>query len=154
MQIIVLNIPPSTSLQELRRFIRRGLFGPLAFWRDDGLISCDIIDIQDTAQGVEESHGLVSLADPDAARRIIQRLDGRRFKGQPVQVREFHNRTPGDQRINQLLADVESPPENRREGLKLKRRIGLQKKKKRPSFFKLYDQRKSAPFTPREDDEG
>jgi hypothetical protein len=153
MQIIVLFIPSATELEEFCRFVRTGLGNPLAFWRRRKILSCDIIDIRDPTQASEESHGLISVADPDDARQIIERLNGSTFKGQQVQVREYHNRTPGDRRINRILDEDQGLHEARRKGLKVRRRIGLKKKPQRPRFFKLYDERKSAPFTPPESQE-
>jgi hypothetical protein len=153
MQIIILFIPPSATLKELRQFVRSGLGSPWAFWLDRKITACDILDIEDPKTKTGESHGLISVAHPEEAQQIISRLNGREFKGKPVEVREFHNRGPGDKRIGQIADGSQVFLNSRRGELKVHRREGSGKKSKRPGFLKLNDTREATPFLrPKDED--
>lgn len=147
MQIIILFIPPHATVEELRQFVRRGLGNPLAFWLKRSIGDCDILDIQDNSLGTRESHGLVSIADADMAERLIQNLNGRPFKGKPVEVRSYNNRTPGDRRIGQVAGGNEVFRNSRRKELDIKRRSQGHKITRRPGFLKLNDTRADLPFS-------
>jgi hypothetical protein len=153
MQIIILFIPPSATVKELKLFARSGLGSRWAFWLDRKINSCDILDIEDSKSKTAESHGLISVAHPEEAQQIISRLNGREFLGKPVEVREFHNRGPGDKRIGQITDGSQMFLNSRRGELKVHRREGTGKKQTRPAFLKLNDTREATPFLrPKDDD--
>ncbi|MBF0255100.1 MAG: hypothetical protein HQL47_01285 [Gammaproteobacteria bacterium] len=158
MQVIVLFIPPHSSLEQLQDFARSGLGSRLAFWLKKKISHCDILDIEDPSRRSREAHGLISLPDPADAENLIQRLNGQEFNGKAVEVRHFFNRSPSDKRINQVMGGKHLFQDSRRQGLKMQRRSELNRPLPRPKFFKLqdtieYDMRPAAKLPERNDED-
>jgi hypothetical protein len=102
MQIIILYIPPKTTLDELNRFAKSGVVSPFAFWRRCKITKCEILDVFDKKKGARVAHGVVSFASDEEAEKAIDNLNGKQLKGKPVEVRAYHNRSPSDKRIQQF----------------------------------------------------
>ena len=122
MQVIFLFIPVKTSLKELERYALSGVGFRLPFMRDTKILSCEILDISDKSNQTNESHGVVSYANPKDAHKAIEKLNGKAFKGKIIEVREFMNRSPSDKRVHQIRGGKQIFKDSRREGLVINKR--------------------------------
>lgn len=89
------------SRSELLRFVKGGLRGPwyTAFRSRGKVAACRALRIMDVSGRRSEYHWLVEVAPAKAAWLLIQKLNGRRIRGKPVQVRRWFDRSKaGDRR--------------------------------------------------------
>lgn len=95
MWVLVKQIESTTTERELERFATRAF---LPGWltvpvrRHGAIKRCEILQITDRRTNICEYHGLVRLEPVTKAQLLVQRLDGTRFKGRTVEVRQFQRR--------------------------------------------------------------
>lgn len=119
MDLIFSNIPANTTHRDLFLFAQEGARSWRPFARTPEITYCEILDIWDEDSGTVEYHGLVRFPDPEVAERALRRLNGRRFNGKKIFVREYLRRSPGDRRVTEDRLGRERPPERRRPNLKI-----------------------------------
>ena len=94
MIVIIPRITDSTTRNDLKSFARLVLnkWFRLPFSAKPQIVQCRILSITDT-NGVTQRHGLVNVTPDDAARRIIQKLNGAYLKGKRVGVKRYNSAT-------------------------------------------------------------
>jgi len=96
MWVIIQQIPPATTNQELSRFISRrlGRRGWLrtSLGKHNGLKSHSILRMTDRVTGIVECHGLAELADDRPEEETLKSLNGHRLNGRRVSVRKYYHR--------------------------------------------------------------
>ncbi len=96
MYIFVRRIPEGVSRRELGRFVDKAthrFWWRLPFVSQPQVDKCEILRIEDLENGHIEYHGLISVQPAKAALSLINRLDGERIRGKPVEVRKYFRRS-------------------------------------------------------------
>ena len=93
MRIIIKGLPASVSSADLRLVVETAM-ASLSEGSDAGIETCDIVRISNDEDEIDEFHGIVSVGPDEAARGVIESLDGTSFQGAVIEAREFHQRTP------------------------------------------------------------
>jgi hypothetical protein len=108
MIIFLRNIPLKTKKYEIANFIGKA-FNHCFLGRPGTKISIEdieILSIQDIDSNTLEKHGLARVLPKEVAKRVIKKLDGTIFKGIPVTVREYINRSAHNDPRNELHLDT------------------------------------------------
>lgn len=120
MWVIIQQISPATTNQELSRFISRrlGRRGWLrtSLGKHSGLKSHSILRMTDRVTGIVECHGLAELADDRPEEETLKSLNGHRLNGRQVAVRKYYHRS-GSARAKELAALPGGIGERRRSDL-------------------------------------
>lgn len=123
MWLLLSRIPKGATCKELEKFIGKGLqpsWMLLPLLSHSILKRCEILQIFNPETKTAEYHGLVQI-DPGKAEALINRLNGRKLQGTPIEVRKYIRRSSiRDHR--RVLSDHEGPQEFRRQD---RRRDGL-----------------------------
>ena len=123
MLLFIMHIPGNTTKQELANFVasaRHKLLRWLPFVALPALGKCEIVQIVDRMQNTVEYHSLVSVK---AGHVVMERLNGAKFSGKPVQVKPYFKRSPYKDR-RRRHADLDALVQERR-----------QKDRRRPSLI-------------------
>jgi hypothetical protein len=89
MLIFLARIQPNTTKQDIVNFISPGLKGCL-FGPKGILKNIEIMVLRDSRTNTTEYHAIV-LVEPDkAALRVIHRLNRKKLKDKPINVRKYH----------------------------------------------------------------
>jgi hypothetical protein len=113
MLLFIMHIPGNTTKQELVDFVasaRHRLLRWLPFFAIPTLAKCEIVQIVDSMQNTVEYHSLVSVK---AGHIAMERLNGAKFFGKPVQVKPYCRRSPYKDRRRQH-ADLDALVQERR----------------------------------------
>lgn len=102
MKILIAHIPPGTERQDLMNHVTKAVKSPwLPFLQRNCTVSkCKMIRILDLDTGGIEYHALVDIYPERAAKKAIQRLNGKPLNGQQLAARRWVDRTlvVGDQK--------------------------------------------------------
>ena len=91
MQIILVRIPPDTTLYDITQFLEPVL--KKGFFVRKGVIeNIEIKIIHDANANVTEYHGLVRIEPDAAAKRAVNKLNRKAINGKHIAVREYHTR--------------------------------------------------------------
>ena len=90
MKLLIPRITQSTKRRDLKEFVNRVLenWFRLPFSAQPQILSCRILSITDS-MGVIQRHGLINVTPDDAARRIIQKLNGKYLDGKRVGIKKY-----------------------------------------------------------------
>lgn len=91
MIIFLRKIPATTKLSEIEDFVSPALKGFL-FGTIGRIEKIEILVLQDKLLNTIEFHGLVTIDPERAAKRVIKKLKGRRFKGKQIIIRQYYQR--------------------------------------------------------------
>jgi len=95
MWILVKQIDATTTERDLERFATRAFLPgwlPVPVRRHGAIKRCEILRITDRNTNSCEFYGLVRLEPVAKAQLLMQRLEGARFKGRAVEVKQFQRR--------------------------------------------------------------
>jgi len=101
MDIFVRGIPDATTRLDLLRFVSSALkpkWSQLQFAPLGEIKACEIFQINNQDNGLEEFHGLVRIEPASAALAAIERLNGECINSKQVLVRKFYHRATGQNR--------------------------------------------------------
>jgi len=121
MVVFFRNIPDHTTHNHLIEFIEPVIKVP--WFRAKGTIGrIKLIELQDANAKTSEFHGLVTIEPDKVARKVIKKLNRKRFLGKHILVREYQSRCwHNDLRINhnpkKLKFDCRRGSDRRRGGL-------------------------------------
>lgn len=100
MIIFLRRIPASTKKHEISDYLEPVLKGSL-LQKSGNIESIKILVLRDTQTNTLEFHGLVEIDSDSVAKRVINKLNRKVFKGKNIAVREYHQRSwHNDPRIN------------------------------------------------------
>ena len=118
MWVFVRQIPKSSATRgELVKFVNKGLRPSWIFFPFSShakVKRCEILQIFNPETKTTEYHGLVQIDPSKAALPVIERLNGRKLKGKPVEVRKYFRRSPHRDR-RRILFEREDLQEFRRQ---------------------------------------
>ncbi len=117
MWILVTNISPAATHDDIYRFAKRGLKGrwmPIATASRGKVKRCGIMRISNSGKTVLEFHGLVSIEPIRSAMQAIERLHGRKMRGVNVGVRRYFSRSTERDRRNLFEQQPLSEEDERR----------------------------------------
>jgi hypothetical protein len=94
--IFLRKLPEGVTKKELKNFIKTTVkeLDSRPFSLKTAVCNCSILCISDPESGTREYHGLVEVQPATAAMRAIEALNGKRLRGQPVEVRRYRHRSP------------------------------------------------------------
>lgn len=92
MLIFIRNIPESTLTRELVEFVAPALRSVVPL-KSGKVVSAEILVLFDNRTKLLEYHGLVGVDSEKAGRRAVRKLNGTRFHGRMVMVREYVTRS-------------------------------------------------------------
>ncbi|MEY4718308.1 MAG: hypothetical protein RL563_926 [Pseudomonadota bacterium] len=92
MLIFIRNIPESTLTRELVEFVAPALRSVVPL-KSGKVLSAEILVLFDKRTRITEYHGLVDVDSEKAGRRAVRKLNGTRFHGRMVMVREYVTRS-------------------------------------------------------------
>ena len=125
MILFIGHIPAHTKECDFIRFVTKLGSNPLSwlpFFSRPALRKCQLLRIEDLQRRTVEFHGLVSIQPTKSSKNLLQKLDGQKFKGKPVEVRRYFKRSfRMDRRV------VHTDPES----ISVERRVG---DRRRPSL--------------------
>ena len=115
--LFLAGLPANATTDTVVKFVRQGLSD--AGYRGIALAvavpRCSLLRYTDPSSGTSELHAMVEIKPAKAALDALDRLRGREFLGERIEVRRYVNRartgTRGDQR--------EFRPDRRRKGLRI-----------------------------------
>lgn len=130
MKIFIRGNGVAFSREELLGFVERGLRGPwyTAFRQLGDVASCQIMRVMDVSGRRVEYHGLVDIKPTRVGWRVIERLQGARLRGEPVQVRKWFERSGGGSGDRRRSRDILPYPRHsdRRAQLERRRMVRVQ----------------------------
>jgi hypothetical protein len=126
MKVFLRRVSPDSTLDDLYKFVAAAV-GPrwYAPFRADGQISdCELLNISTRRGKWLETHCVVDIEPAEVAERAILRLNGRKLRGEVVEVRRWHERAEGNDRRDagntaELQGDEQRRSDRRRAGLNL-----------------------------------
>ena len=116
MWVILRQIPNGRTRRELSNFVSKGLkstwmFIPLPSRAE--VKRCEILQIYNPETKTTEYHGLVQIDPSKAALQVIERMNGQKFQGKPIEVRKYFRRSSQQDR-RRILYKHEEGSEARR----------------------------------------
>lgn len=116
MQLIVPRIPVSTTVADLKTFLKPALTSWWPFAKVKDIDRYKIVIYKDSNTNVIEHHAILFVQDTALAKKICRKLNRKRLLGKHVAVREYFVRSwKNDRRLTAGLKSVE-PPDSRRKG--------------------------------------
>jgi len=103
MIVIILNLPPEYGIEELRMLAAGALENVwlLPLFKKGQITNCEILRIRDPDAADQEYHGLVHLQDKATGKALIRQLGKTMLNGEPVQARQFFERSSSrDHRVD------------------------------------------------------
>ena len=90
MKLLIPRITQSTKRKDLKEFVNKVLenWFRLPFSAQPQILSCRILSVTDS-MGVTQRHGLINVTPDDAARKIIQKLNGKHLNGKRVGIKKY-----------------------------------------------------------------
>ena len=116
MWVFLRQIPKGTTRDELGRFVSKGLkpsWMLFQLFQQAKVKRCEVLQIFNTDTRSTEYHGLVLIDPSKAALPVIERLNGREFKGKTIEVRKYFRRSSHRDR-RRTLSERKASLENRR----------------------------------------
>jgi RNA recognition motif-containing protein len=110
MMLFVGRLPTNVTRKELKAFIQRTLrrSGEGRFLLKSNVSNCSILRLTDRTNGTCEHYGLVEIQPAKAGMRVVECLNGKDFKGAPIEVRRYHHRSLLRERRQARNATAES----------------------------------------------
>jgi len=96
MDIFIRRLPDATTRLDLLRFVSSALkpkWYELQFAPIGKIKACEICQLNNDSNHLEEFHGLVRVEPANAALAVIERLNGEEINSKQVQVRKFFRRS-------------------------------------------------------------
>lgn len=130
MDVIFNNLPEKLTANEIRRLVSDAILpkgiieaakGFMSF--SSGIKRLEFKVITEIKMGQEYRYGIATIEPDRSALRIISRLQKRVFRGHPISVREYNNRSYSNDRRSVSWRAVQWEPTERREQ---ERRISAQ----------------------------
>lgn len=103
MIVIIPNLPPEYGITELRMLATGALDNVwlLPLFRKGQITNCEILRIHDPDAAGQECHGLIYLQNEATGKALIRQFGKTMLNGEPVQARQFFERTSGhDHRVD------------------------------------------------------
>ena len=119
MIVFLKDIPNDTLHSELKAFIQPVIKGGLLGVKGK-ITKIEVIALKDKLTNLIEFHALVHIEPENAALRVIQKLNGQRFKDRKIKVKQYflrnwHNdKRSGESEANALFNENRKPPPRRR----------------------------------------
>ncbi len=96
MDIFIRRLPDATTRLDLLRFVSSALkpkWYELQFAPIGKIKACEICQISNDSDDLQEFHGIVRVEPASAALTVIERLNGEEINSKQVQVRKFFKRS-------------------------------------------------------------
>lgn len=91
MIIFLRNIPAKTKHSDIIAFMEPAMKASL-FGKKSVIESVKVLHLKDSRTNISEFHGLVSIQPDAAAKKVIKRLNRKRFLNKYIAVREYQRR--------------------------------------------------------------
>ena len=121
MDLLMTNIPADAKNDELYDHIVSKVSNWWVKGVDPEITRCEIFRITDQDTNDRNFFALVSINTEEMAERVINKLNGKKFKASRIGIREYAHRAPVDQRYKDDQLGIIRLQDRRRKNLKIER---------------------------------
>lgn len=134
MHVFFKRIPKGTRKSDIQNFIAAIVKGGL-FSKRGVVKSITMIERRNPVIGVTDHHCIVVIEPDSVAERVIKKLNRKKFKDKPIEIRQYYTRNPANdpRNKNRMLDEV---PDSRRQR---ERRQKVDAEKTEASFVGVKD---------------
>ena len=92
MVLFLRNIPLKTKYSDIVAFIEPAMKRKLFLGKKGVIENIRFLHVKDPATNIAEVHGLVTVVPDAMAKKVIKRLNNKKFKSKYIEVREYYQR--------------------------------------------------------------
>ena len=92
MVLFLKNIPLQAKYSDIVGFVEPAMKRKLFFGKKGIIENIRVLHVKDPTTNIAEVHGLVTIVPDKVAKKVIKRLNNKKFKSKYIEVREYYQR--------------------------------------------------------------